>query len=104
MSNVRVEQRVGTKTVDVYYDLSGSVSFVVSLEVSSDGGSSWTSDSLTLSGDLGDSVATGVEKHIVWNAGADWVKDVYFNAKVRISADIGGWWGRSWRRGRHGAD
>jgi len=74
VSDVTASQRTdGSGMVDIYYGLSGGVGTItVTLEVSNDGGSTWTitPQAQYLSGDIG-SVANGTGKHIVWNMIAD---------------------------------
>ena len=79
VSNVRAYQRmIGSRLVDVYYDVSDPDSSLlyVSLSISSNGGASWSIAPRTLSGAVGVNVTPGGGKHIVWNAGAD-VPGVY---------------------------
>lgn len=91
VSNVTVSQRAGTKLVDVYYSLSDADGGLqnVQMEISGDGGQSYTITCVTLSGDVGLSVSIGTNKHIVWNAGVDWNGQLISNMKVRVSASDG---------------
>ncbi len=74
VTNVRAAQQQGTKLVDVWYDVSGvSTAVYVSLQVYDNGGTSFAVPATALSGDLGGGVLPGRNKHIVWNAGNDWV-------------------------------
>jgi hypothetical protein len=52
VSNLSVAQRAGTKLVDVRYDLAapGFTTVAVSLEISSDGGATWTVPAISVSG------------------------------------------------------
>jgi len=69
--NVSAAQRPGTKLVDVFYDVFSGATNAVSVSLSLlDGASNVTAS--TLSGDVGSGVATGAEKSILWNMGADW--------------------------------
>ncbi len=67
VSNVRAEQRPGTKLVDVRYNLSAFAT--VSLTVI-DGGQTVSVSAVT--GDIGDDINSGSDLQITWNAGADW--------------------------------
>ncbi|NBV85547.1 MAG: HYR domain-containing protein, partial [Verrucomicrobia bacterium] len=74
----------GSKLVDVYYTLLGGSSSV-GLSASYDGGATFNSV-LSLSGDAGDSVSSGMFKHIVWNAGADYPGAGSSDVKMRVTA------------------
>jgi formylglycine-generating enzyme required for sulfatase activity len=91
IANVLVSQRSGTKLVDVYYNLTDAdgLSSTVWINVSGDGGQSWTIPSGSLSGDAGAGIAPGTGKHLVWNAGQDWNGQLVPNCKVRVFANDG---------------
>jgi formylglycine-generating enzyme required for sulfatase activity len=84
VSNVTAFQRLGTKFLEIGYDLSENAA-VVSLSVSSDGGATWGVSATTLSGDVGLSVAGGNGKRILWDAGTDW-GGFSSQLKFRVSA------------------
>lgn len=87
VTNVRAAQRAGTKLVDVYYELSGgSGPFTVAVAVSDNGGASYDVPATALSGDVGGEVNAGANKHVVWNAGADWNGQLSQAVRFRISA------------------
>jgi formylglycine-generating enzyme required for sulfatase activity len=74
--NTSAAQRVdGSKIVDIYYDLfdANQDLCTVSLALSTDGGLSYafTPEPANLSGDVGEGIANGPGKHIIWNAGAE---------------------------------
>lgn len=71
IANLSVAQRPGTKTIDITYDLiSGSTNALsVSLAVSNGVAAVPV---FALTGDIGNSVSTGVVKVIEWAAGDDW--------------------------------
>ncbi len=74
VSNVRFSQREGTNLVDIYYDLSdpeAGKEFNVSLSLSADGGKSFKIIPKVISGDCGDKISPGKNKHIIWDAGAE---------------------------------
>ena len=89
VSNIRVTQRENTKLVDVLYDVLfvGGDEVDISFEVSSDGGTNYNVVATTFSGDYGGNVSTGSDRHIVWNAGADWDENYSEQMKVRITAE-----------------
>jgi hypothetical protein len=73
VSNMRAEQRVGTDLVDIHYDLdkggiSVSITFPIMIFIT-DGGTPVSSASAT--GAVGANQSAGANKHIVWDAAAD---------------------------------
>ena len=86
--NIRPVQRGGlSKIVDIDYDLTGTTSPVeVRLQVSSDGGSTWTVPAVSLTGAIGRSVAPGTNLRITWDAGADWNLQVSQQMVFRLTA------------------
>ncbi len=89
VSNVTAHQRTdGSRIVDIYYDLAdpGTANLFVSVQVSGDGGSTYTVTASSLSGDVGSTVSTGTGKHIIWNAGTDLSGAYGTNYKVAITA------------------
>jgi formylglycine-generating enzyme required for sulfatase activity len=73
VSNISAEQRAGTKLVDITYDVTADTPTVrILLEISNDGGQTFTVPSVTTSGAVGSGIATGTGKVITWNAGVDW--------------------------------
>jgi uncharacterized delta-60 repeat protein len=91
VNNITAAQRSGTNLVDITYDLTalGWSGLAVSLEISSDGGATWTVPVTTASGDIGSSVAPGIGKVIVWNAGTDWLQSYSTEMRFRLVADDG---------------
>ena len=72
VAHVRAEQRSdGSKKVDIYYSVSDPEGdrLTVGVEASADGAAI---PMASLAGDFGQGVAPGTDKHIVWDAGADW--------------------------------
>ncbi|MEO0166889.1 MAG: formylglycine-generating enzyme family protein [candidate division WOR-3 bacterium] len=89
IENVRFSQREGSNLVDIYYDLSdteGGREFSVSLTLSSDGGRSFSILPQTLSGDYGSKISPGKNKHIIWDAGADFDSLVGDNFVFKVIA------------------
>ena len=65
VSNISAVQRAGTQLVDITYDVSANTSTVsVGLEISSDGGTTYSVPAVTPSGAIGFGVATGMGKVI----------------------------------------
>jgi formylglycine-generating enzyme required for sulfatase activity len=88
VSNVTASQRPGTKLVDIRYDLSDADgnSQLVQVQVSADGGVSYTLPCVTLTGHVGAGVAPGSNRLITWNAGVDWNGQFVASTKVRVTA------------------
>ena len=73
ISNISATQRAGTQLVDITYDVAGDLSTGwVKLEISSDGGITFSVPATTVSGAVGAGVTPGTARVITWNAGADW--------------------------------
>lgn len=91
ITNIRVAQRAGSKLVDVRYDLADADGDVqaVKLEISGDGGLTYSIPAHTFTGDVGLGITPGVDKHIVWDAGADWNGQLVSSAAARITAHDG---------------
>ena len=90
VSNVVASQRAGTKLVDITYDLTASTGTVtISVQLSGDGGVTYTLPAVTLSGAVGAGVAPGTGKRIVWDAGTDWNGQLVQNCQVRVAANDG---------------
>jgi uncharacterized repeat protein (TIGR02543 family) len=87
VSNLTAAQRAGTKLVDIAYDVTAdSPTVIVSLEISSDGGSTFSVPATTVSGSIGAGVATGTGKIITWNAGADWLGQYSPQMRFKVTA------------------
>ena len=71
VTNVRGSQRENSKLVDIYYDLEapdgGKYSVTVQIE-----GRTKVVTAATFAGDVGDGIAPGRNRHILWDAGTDW--------------------------------
>ena len=88
VSNLTASQRAGTKLVDIVYDVSADTSTVeITLEVSSDGGATFTVPATSLSGAIGAGVAVGTGKTITWDAGADWNQQSSSTMRFKVVAD-----------------
>ena len=76
VSNVSaIQRRDGSKLVDIYYDVSDANGDLcdITLKVSDNDGTSFDiiPSLANLSGDFGDDLSLGTDKHIVWDAGAE---------------------------------
>jgi hypothetical protein len=90
VSNLTAAQRAGTKLVDISYDVTADTPTVATtLEVSSDGGVTFSVPATSLSGAIGEGVATGTGKTITWDVGADWNQQVSSTMRFKVIADDG---------------
>ena len=87
ISNLTASQRVGTKLVDITYDLEVVAPVKITVEISSDGGQTYFVPAYTLTGDIGLNVSAGNGKAITWNAGADWPGNLSDQMRFRIVVD-----------------
>jgi formylglycine-generating enzyme required for sulfatase activity len=88
VSNIRPSQRAGTKLVDIDYDLSATEPFAfVTLEISNDGGTTFTVPALSVTGAIGGAVRPGLNKRMTWNAGADWNGQVSPQMRFRLATE-----------------
>lgn len=88
VTNVTAAQRPGTRFVDITYDLAtpGFAFAEVTLEISSDGGTTYAVPALTLTGAIGPGVTPGLGKTITWDAVADWSKNQSDTMRFRVRA------------------
>jgi formylglycine-generating enzyme required for sulfatase activity len=90
VSNISAAQRPNSRLVDITYDVAADFPTVsVSLQVSSNGGSTFVVPATTLSGAIGAGVATGTAKKITWDAGADWSGQYSTQMRFKVIADDG---------------
>jgi formylglycine-generating enzyme required for sulfatase activity len=90
VSNISAAQRPNSRLVDITYDVAADFPTVsVSLEVSSDGGSTFAVPATTLSGAIGAGVEIGTAKTITWDAGADWSGQYTTKMRFKVIADDG---------------
>jgi alpha-tubulin suppressor-like RCC1 family protein len=88
LANVRASQRPGTKLVDIEYDVNAACN--VSVTVSTNGGFSYNLPAFRFSGDgYWRNIASGNNKQIVWDAGADWNGMYSANVRFMVTADFG---------------
>ncbi|MCX6879944.1 MAG: LamG domain-containing protein [Verrucomicrobia bacterium] len=90
VTNVRGDQRQdNSKLVDIFYDLADPDSATVSvkLEVSADGGATWTVPVASAKQSVGPTVTPGIGKYILWNAEVDWNGQYSDKVRFRITAN-----------------
>jgi len=74
VENVRFSQRTdGSLLVDIYYDVTDEDGDLleITIEASDDHGATWVLPCASLTGDAGEGVTPGVDKHAVWDFHAD---------------------------------
>lgn len=92
VSNVNFTQRTdGTHIVDIYYDLydSDGDELTISVQVSNDNGTSWNFSCENVSGDVGEGITSGTNKHIAWDFGAEHPNTIGDQFRIKIIADDG---------------
>jgi formylglycine-generating enzyme required for sulfatase activity len=88
VSNLTADQRPGTKLVDIRYDVTADTPTVkVTLEISSDGGTTYSVPVTSANGAVGNGVAVGTGKTITWNAGVNWNGKFTPQTRFRVVAD-----------------
>ena len=91
VTNVRASQRPNSNLVDIYYDLNATDGGTYTVEVTIEGRTDEVT-ATTFSGNVGEGVLPGKNRHIVWEAGADWrgkKGDVKAVVTATIEARIG---------------
>ena len=89
VSNVRAAQRVQTKLVDIFYDLSATSNglYSITVSVSTNNGATYDLTASHFSGNgIGNAVTIGVRKQIIWDAGLDWPGQYSSAVKFRVTA------------------
>lgn len=89
VENVQFEQRTdGSLLVDIYYDVTDidGDTLQITVEASSDDGITWGLPCDSLSGDIGDEILSGTDKHIIWHFYADNPDTKDNDYRVRIIA------------------
>ena len=71
VTNVRGIQRDNSNLVDIYYDLNDSDGGSYTVGIALEGRTNEVT-AATFTADVGEGIAPGKNRHIVWNAGADW--------------------------------
>ena len=99
VSNVTSQQRVGTKLVDITYNVADADgdTLKIRIEVSSNSGTTYNVPASSLTGAIGDNITPGIGKQIVWNAGVDWDGEYSPQMRVKvIASDAKGLPGLAW--------
>lgn len=88
ISNLNAAQTVNTDTVVVTYDLAddNSTSLIVELDISEDGGSTWTVTDTSVTSSVGTGQTTGSSKTISWDAGTDFALQEQADIQIRVRA------------------
>ena len=87
VSNVTGAQDASLDTFAFQYDVSEDIGTVmIGLEISNDGGSSWSVPTTTAAGDLGAGITSGSGKTITWDAGTDYTGYEKSNMQIRVTA------------------
>ncbi len=90
VSNVVASQRTWPDPqVDIYYDAYDAQADMLSISVaiSTNSGVTYDLPATNFTGDVGTGVLTGMQKHIVWDAGADWFNQTSDTMRVMITVD-----------------
>ncbi|MEN8743568.1 MAG: SUMF1/EgtB/PvdO family nonheme iron enzyme [Lentimonas sp.] len=99
VSNISATQRASTKLVDISYDVADADGDLlkIRIEVSDNAGTEYSIPAFSLTGDIGDDVAPGTGKLIVWDAGVDWDGEYSDQMRVKVIAvDARGFPGLEW--------
>ncbi len=103
VTNVRGEQRQSSKLVDIYYDLNSTDGGTCTVEVKIEGATEVV-QAISLTGDIGKGVKPGQNRHVVWDAGVDWVSKKGY-VKAVVTAEKEGAQGvQLWEGGPYWAD
>jgi parallel beta-helix repeat protein len=89
VENVRFEQRTdGSLLVDIYYDATDADgdSLKIIIEASDNYGATWTLPCTSLTGDVGEDIPSGTDKHVVWDFYADNPDTCGVGYRVRVTA------------------
>lgn len=90
VTNVQaVQQAFPSQLVVITYDVldTDGDAMTVSLQISEDGGSTWTVPVNTVSGDIGIGILSGVNYQIIWNAGIDHPSHTGTQYQAQVIAD-----------------
>lgn len=99
VTNVVASQRSGTKLIDIRYDVfdADGDPLKIRIEISHNGGTTYSVPAITLSGDVGNNITPGTNKLIVWNAAVDWDGEYSPLMRVKvIASDSRGFPGLQW--------
>jgi formylglycine-generating enzyme required for sulfatase activity len=84
-----IQQPFPSELVQIIYDVydADGDAMTISLQISSDGGVTWTVLVNTVSGTIGNGIMSGVNYEIIWNAGIDYPEQVGTQYRAKILAD-----------------
>jgi len=90
VTDVTAQQRQGTKLVDIQYNLvlDGNKTAFVELWFSDDGGATYNTPCMDVTGDVEANITSG-SKNATWNAESDWNDKITSDAKIRVIANYG---------------
>ena len=88
VSNVSATQTGGTDNIVITYDLADDTStgLTVEIDISEDGGGTWSVTDTSVTGNVGASQMTGTGKSITWDAGTDFSGQSQSDIRVRVRA------------------
>ena len=86
VANIRATQRAGTKLIDIYYDVTDTDNDPLTVSIQLYNGTT-PLPSYSVTGAVGSGVAVGPNKHIIWNAGQDWNRNLTTRGRARIVVD-----------------
>lgn len=92
VENIRFVQRTDDSfIVDIYYDVNdaNNVTMFVTMLVSNTAGSTFNFVASSLTGDIGESISSGANKHIIWDFGKDHPNYSSDKIQIKIVADDG---------------
>lgn len=81
ISNITAVQNTGAKTVTIHYNINKAAT--VSLDISADGGTTWSVATSTLFGAVG--TVTAGNKTVSWNPGVDFSNEEKSSMRIRLS-------------------
>jgi len=85
ISNVSAEQVIGSDRVKIVYGLADSDNaLTVELDISDDGGATWTVTDTSVTGDIGLAITPGSSRSIIWDAGTDFSDRDEKDMRVRV--------------------
>jgi len=83
---VGATQSSGSTDVSITYNLADISTSLVEIDISEDGGGSWTVTDTSVTGDVGSGITSGNGKTITWNAGTDFDNQEQSDLQVRVRA------------------
>lgn len=79
-------QNADSGFVTITYTLGDLSNSTVEIDISEDGGANWTVVDTSLTGEVGDNIAPGTDKVIIWNALADFANQEQSDLRVQVRA------------------